>query len=695
MKQTKQPNPKAKTPELIKPHSYLRAQRVFLLSFAIGLYGLTIGFDYTLDDTLMITGNSFTQKGFDGIGDIFTNDAFTGFFGEGSGMVAGGRYRPFTHFMFAVETALFGFNPAIGHALNVFFYALLLLVLFAFLRRLFPEEKSAKPVFFSMPFVITALFAAHPLHTEVVANIKGRDEIITMLCSLGAMLLLFDYIKDRKPWRLLASGALFFIALLSKENAVTWLAVFPLALYFYTKATRKDYIIGMSVLVLPTLVFLYIRSQVVGGVLDTEITPELLNNPFIHSSKGEEIATVIFTWLMYAKLIVFPYPLTHDYYPKQIAITNFSDPLVWLTLLVVIISIVAIFRGLRNKSIWAFGLVVFWATFSIASNLLFNIGTFMNERFMFVPILGFCIIGGYFFNKYREKWPTMKTVLIILLAFYSIRTVGRSFAWTDNYTLFLTDVETSTNSAKVNVSAAEMLLQRADEERNQVKKQKLASDALRYLNRAREIHPDYYGVYDLSGKAWFTVGNYKNAMENYMICMRLDPERRGMESNIYATGIALLNQKDYRNAITVFNHLSKSNKDSAVYRFQLSIAYDNLGLTDSAIWAIQESILTDSTYAPAWNKAGELYGKGKNDFLKAEKYLLKAYQLNPKDASTLENLGVLYGYKGRFRESVFYLKRAHGLAPNNKQIMRNLSSSYQAIGKADSAEYFRFLSSDK
>lgn len=680
---------------LTEPMKHLKNQRLVLFLMAIALYGVTITFDYTLDDTLMITGNTFTQKGFDGIGDIFTNDAFTGFFGEGSGMVAGGRYRPFTHFMFAVETALFGFNPAIGHALNVFFYAMLLLILFAFLRRLFPEDKNEKTVFFSMPFVITALFAAHPLHTEVVANIKGRDEIITMLCSLGSMLLLFDYIKDRKPWRLLASGVVFFIALLSKENAVTWLAVFPVAIFFYTKATGKDYIIGMSVLIVPTLVFLYIRSQVVGGVLDTEITPELLNNPFIHSSKGEEIATVIFTWLMYAKLIIFPYPLTHDYYPKQIAITNFSDPLVILTMIIVAISIVAILRGLLTKNIWAFGLIVFWATFSIASNLLFNIGTFMNERFMFVPVLGFFIIGGYYFKKFREKWPMVKTVLIVLLAFYSIRTVGRSFAWTDNYTLFLTDVETSTNSAKVNVSAAEMLLQRADEEKNPAKQEQLAREALVYLNRAATIHPSYYGVYDLRGKALFTLKDFGNALRDYKTCMQLDPERGGMRNNIYLTGMASMANLDYSTAIDAFRFLMDIEKDSARNPYQLSNVYDKLGMYDESFRYIEIAKQTDSTYAMAWNKSGELYGRVKKDLAQSERDLLKAYALQPTDASTLENLGVLYGFLQQFDKSTFYLKAALVQSPGNKQIMRNLSTSFKANGQIDSAAYYLRLSEEQ
>ena len=60
-------------------------------------------------------------------------------------------------------------------------------------------------------------------------------------------------------------------------------------------------------------------------IFNKEIQENLLNNPFIYSTKAEEIATVFFTWLLYFKLLIFPHPLTHDYYPKQIPILNFSD----------------------------------------------------------------------------------------------------------------------------------------------------------------------------------------------------------------------------------------------------------------------------------------------------------------------------------------------------------------------------------
>ncbi|HPF01209.1 MAG TPA: tetratricopeptide repeat protein [Bacteroidales bacterium] len=667
--------------------SQLKLQTIFIVILGLALYSWTLTFDYALDDTLMITGNKYTQQGFDGIPDIFSTDAFEGFFG-GKGQVAGGRYRPFTHFIFAVEVELFGFSPFVGHLFNVVTYIALLLVLFSFLRRLFPALSGTKEKFLSVPFVITALFAAHPLHTEAVANIKGCDEIVTMLSAIGAMVLLYDYITKPKIWRLIAAFVLYFIALLSKENAITWIAVFPFILWIFSDAKKKDYFTTMSVLLIPAALFMFIRAQVVGGILETEIAPELLNNPFIYSTKMQEIATVVFTWLIYFRLILFPHPLTHDYYPKQIAITDFSNPVVWITIAIVIFSIIIFFRGLKKKSPVSIGILIFWATFSIASNLLFNIGTFMNERFMFVPLLGIAIIAGCYFGKYYPRVKWLGIAFWILIGLYSAKTISRSLVWKNNKTLFLTDVKTSSKSAKVNVSAAEVLLQEADAEKNMPKRQALANEALTYLNRAQKIHPVYFGVYDLRGKANYMVGQFKESLEDYKTCVSLDNSKKTIFNNIYLVGLGAIQNKNFTVAIDAFRFLVPYEPDSARNWLQMAIVYDQLGMMNECFRCIDSALTVDSLYAPAWNKGGELFGRVRNDFATSEKYLLKSYSIDPNNASVLENLGVLYGIMKQYQQSVHFLLKAHTKSPENKQILINLGTSYSGLGKKDSAEYY-------
>src|SRR5206468_8503821 len=120
------------------------------------LYIESVGFDYVLDDTILIVENKFTQKGIRGIGDIFRYESFRGYFGEQKDLVEGGRYRPLTIATFALEKSITGGKPSISHLINVLFYMLTGIVLYRVLLFMFPKPRSAptqEKWFFSVPFV--------------------------------------------------------------------------------------------------------------------------------------------------------------------------------------------------------------------------------------------------------------------------------------------------------------------------------------------------------------------------------------------------------------------------------------------------------------------------------------------------------------------------------------------------------------
>ncbi|MFQ5902750.1 MAG: tetratricopeptide repeat protein, partial [Candidatus Binatia bacterium] len=72
----------------------------------------------------------------------------------------------------------------------------------------------------------SVLFATHPIHTEAVTYISGRGEILMAFLLLSGTLLFLQSEKHRSWPLYVASLALFFFSLLSKETAV----IFPLLL---------------------------------------------------------------------------------------------------------------------------------------------------------------------------------------------------------------------------------------------------------------------------------------------------------------------------------------------------------------------------------------------------------------------------------------------------------------------------------
>ena len=251
------------------------------------------------------------------------------------------------------------------------------------------------------------------------------------------------------------------------------------------------------------IVFVSIRAAVLGFFWGAKIDFELLNNPFIGATAIQQFATVMLTWGKYLLLLLFPHPLTHDYYPKQIPIINISDIRAIVPMLIYAALIVYALWRFKKKEIITYSILFFGLTFSIQSNLVFPIGTFMNDRFMCLPLLGFCMVLAYFITKDFRFGLGKKNQEILFMSFlasyllgYSVKTIARNPAWYDDYTLFTTDVKVSTNSAKCNVSAGGQTLEKAEKELDQVKKKKMIDDALVYFHKGVSIHPRY-------GAGWF------------------------------------------------------------------------------------------------------------------------------------------------------------------------------------------------
>ena len=468
-----------------------------LFIIGIGLYLQTINYDFVLDDKIVITDNSYTKKGFAGIKEILTTESFQGYFGTQRNLLEGGRYRPLSIVSFAIEYGLFGLNPKIGHFINILLYGLTGMVLFRVLMILFPA-KDEKYWYLNLAFIASLLFLLHPVHSEVVANIKGRDEILTLLAALATMYYSLKYASTEKIFHLILSMVLFFLALLSKENALTFLAIIPLSLYFFSEYSFKKIIKVTLPLLGVAIIYLIVRTQVIGYLLNPgkEIT-NIMNNPFYGLSNAEELATIFYTLGLYIKLSIFPHPLTHDYYPYHIPILNWGDFRAILSFLAYLGLGIYALLGIRKKNIIAYGILFYLITLSIVSNLLFSVGAFMNERFIYMSSIGVCIILAYFIaRKLPEIVGTKANILnIALLAVFVLgfagKTISRIPAWENTMSLNQAAIKVSPNSCRSNCFMGTALFQEYKEMGGGEEKDALLKKISYYIDEALRINPSY------------------------------------------------------------------------------------------------------------------------------------------------------------------------------------------------------------
>lgn len=500
---------------------------VIISALSLGIYVQSIGFDYALDDTMVIVKNQFTQKGISGISDIFRYESFRGYFGEQKQLLEGDRYRPLSIATFAIEQSLFGGNKAVSHFINILLYALTGILLFRVLVLMFPSKNAeigentegGISKFFNLPLVATLLFIAHPLHVEVVANIKGRDEIIALLGELGMLYFTFEYLHSNKIKYLIYSFTVFCIGIFSKESVITFLAIVPLTAHFFTKATLGQKVKVTFPILFGTLFYLAMRVNAIGYLLDSKEIVDLMNNPFYGMSFGDKMATIFYTFLVYFKLHIFPHPLTHDYYPFHIPRMTWGDWQVWLSLFLHVGLGVVILRGWRSRSVWAYSAAFYLVTLSIVSNLFVSVGTFMNERFVYHASLGFCIALAYFLTEFignveKQKPDSIRTegvqdggalgkgskkiaisIAALFIIGFSIKTVLRVPDWRNGSTLNDSAIKYSPNSARANcfyaVTIWENRFTKLPKETSDSVKLACLDSMKMYFNRSVEILPKY------------------------------------------------------------------------------------------------------------------------------------------------------------------------------------------------------------
>ena len=670
--------------------------RLIITALAILCYANTLTLHYALDDRMVILESKYTiNGGWDSVKAIFTEDTFTGYFGADHAIVAGGRYRPMSQLTYMIEFQLFGkgikekignlddyYNlhnaknedyfyetplPFVNHLMNLLYFILLCLLLYEVLAKIFPQHEGKK-WFQSLPLIAAVLFVVHPIHTEVVANVKGRDEIFAMLGAVAALWCSLKYVDTRKWYWLVISLLTFTFGIFSKENAITFLAVLPLSLFYYKNEKKRtaDYFITLIPMVLGSVFFVWARYKALGAMMQPDMTSNILNNPYVHSTRAQQIATVLVTWGIYLKLLFFPHPLTHDYYPHQIAITDFSNPLVWLILVGCIALVVYEIWNLKKKSVPAFGILYFIITFSIVSNLLFNLGTFMNERFLFMPSIGFTLLVGWWLYRLSmasapalQKTAVGVTSAICLL--FGIKTFVRNFTWMDDFTLFLTDVKTSDNSIKCNISAGGSCLQiwkKSHKDRDK-------RDAYRYLEKALKLDDHALNAYLLLSELAYLDENPDLAFQAARNATLIDPENpQGRNLLEMATNSQkaheldpvneLLNQGKVDEAWQEVNRILEKDPDNIVAKnVRGNVLGRGYGRLDDAIKVFEEIVAEHPDFSSSWENMGICYAI-KRDFANAERCLLHALELSPDNDNIKLNLYYMYQEKGDLAEAEKY-----------------------------------------
>lgn len=569
---------------------------IFLLAFV--LYANTIGFGYVLDDDVVFLKNKSVQAGTAGIKEILSNSFTYGFTGLNDRVQS---YRPVVLIVYAIEKQMFGNDPQAGHFINVFLFALTCVLLFRFTTRLLtplslPVIKTGN---WSLPvsFFVALLFAAHPVHTEAVANIKGRDEIINLLFLLASSHFLLKHVDGSEKKYFILSVVFFFLALLCKEIAVTFLAILPMMIFFFRTTPLKKIAIGMISFAGAFILYMLIRNNVLdGGAGEQKML--VVNNALAAATNGaDRVATALLILGKYVQLLFFPHPLSWDYSFNQIPIVSFSNGQVMLTVAGLLamagFALYILFRKWKQPQgpmqpvalVSAFAILYFFLTMSVISNIFILIGATMGDRFLFTSSVAFCLAVPFWLERGGKMMLISGTAIILLL--FSFKTIDRNRDWENNYALFLSGVEAAPNSSRAQSALGSSYREMAEREQDPVKRGNLYGQAIQQYQKAVDILPENTeALYNL-GVCYYAIGDRASARNVYVKTLQYAPDQANAANNL---GVLYFEEKNYEEARKCFEQSVKYMPSNSDAWGNLGAIEHNLGNLPKAIEHYQRSL---------------------------------------------------------------------------------------------------------
>jgi len=607
---------------------------VFLVAFL--LYGNTLGHEYALDDNSVIVDSHIVRGGASNLVEIFQTRYREGSFGESSSM-----YRPMSIAMFAVEWNISPNNPQLSHFVNVLMFAATCLLMFLTFRNILSKYS------IWIPFLAMLIFAAHPIHTEIVANIKSRDEILVLFFGVLALHQIWKYATDKEQIKYLVFSCLALMAaLFSKENAVNFVLIIPLTLYFFSKLSLKEIGAVFFAYLVPTALFLFVRGRILGNVIKKEA--HKIDNFLVSEDATwlEQKATAIWVMGKYLALLVFPNPLICDYNFDYIPITNLSNPFVFLALIAHIGLLVYAFMNLSKKKFLSYAILFYLVNMALYSNLVIVIGAGLGERFLYISSFGFCLAVAYFLAKYLgggtelEEQPkdfasmfSNKTALLsvsaVILVLASYQTISRNSDWFNSYTLYKADIEKARKSARLNGYIGTEYLKLGKDAKDPTQQKEYYNKAKEVYTRAVEIHPEYTEALGQLGLSYFRLGDYGKASEWYEKAIK-DP---GCKGSIYSNYGWLY-----------FNEAIAKQKAGDQPNFQYMI--------NKAREMYEESLKREPNFADGYMNLGSTYGMMGNHVLATKNFetALK-YAKDEQKSGIYANLAKAYQNQGRVADA--------------------------------------------
>lgn len=706
--------------------------------FAVACFMNSYQGDFVFDDSEAILSNN-DLKPETPLSDLFVHD----FWGSKlDSKTSHKSYRPLTVLTFRWNYFLSGGPyPMSFHIVNIILHGLvsvLMLAVFSLVLAGYHNDREGRPLFGApkASLACAILFAIHPIHTESVAGIVGRADL---LCALLFILSFLCYVRSccqdtvsrthatlHRPetfslaWFCL-SVVFCGLSVLCKEQGITVIGICSaydiivicqidiLRLLRLKKSTENqnqeaspsvtkqntsgDWFKSLCVrhlfLAIAGAAILVTRWRVMGSAPPVF---QVFDNP--HSFvNGTLLRTLNYNYLyaLNCWILVNPWWLCFDWSMGSVpTIDSLSDPRVlavivlWVVLAFCLYSACVGPIGQQQRQL-TMALALLIVPFLPASNLFFRVGFVIAERVLYLSTAGFCILVVMGICKLQQKFTSMNTryCLFFLVAVFMIRSIQRSNEWKTEMALFTAGAKTCPLNAKVHYNIGKL-----NSDLGNIEK------AISKYRLAISLNPEYDQAMNNLGNLLKDQGKNEEAEQLLRKAVEIRPDFAAAWMNL---GIVQAALKKPREAEQSYHEALRHRRKYPDCYYNLGNLYLDMGQHQMALNAWRNATLLKPKHLNAWSNMVILLDNIEK-LEQAEMVGKEAVKLFPNDPTPYFNLANVMGKADRYKESEQYFLKAIQLSGNSPvaKMYANLGVLYHRWDKPAEAEraYMKALELD-
>lgn len=402
-----------------------------------------------------------------------------------------------------------------------------------------------------LSLVGATLFAFHALHSEVIAGLVGRAELLSFVFGLWATLL---FVRGL----VFPAGMLFFFAFCAKESALAWAPFLPC--YILVRHWLRDGGARIGAVLAPharalglalgsaLAVFLTLRWLV---VVDLFSVFSYDQNPLAFVDTGTRLMTAIKLLGYGLYLCIAPFELYCIYGPGVFEMVDSPGDSGFLAAFAVLLAWLVAGIWLARRSPLLFLSVAAFLGFSfITSNVPFAIGTIFGERLFYMPSLGVCVLPVVATAHLGARG---RRVLLVALVAWCVANctviLQRNAAFDSSVSLFVGDAERLPESADLQAKAGYMYWTNHDD--LGLSATEGEAKALEYLTKSVERDEDFAGswasiarIYGVRGRRDLAAGRQADGKRELQDAAKF--YRRALDTRyIHASGVENRTIEDY------------------------------------------------------------------------------------------------------------------------------------------------------